>query len=282
MALEIPPMQIELIGCTSAGKSTLARGILQAGLEQGIDTLMGDDFVLNQVHLNWVKRKLARTLCVDLISMLACLITWRNNLEFYRFAMRIISHLPAGVAWLEKLNIARNVLKKTGIFEIVRRRGSDQQIVLVDEGTLHTAHYLFVHVSVAPNTSELSTFVRLVPKPDVVLHVQQDEAVLIERTIARGHKRIPDGSRAMVERFIKHATVTFDNLVRQLALEGRLLAVDGRHDLLVARDYENGPLLALALKIIRVGRDAALADDLAGIMPCPRLPDARTASTMLL
>jgi hypothetical protein len=275
-------MQIELIGCTGAGKTRLARRILQASQEQGIDTLLGDDFVLQQVHLNWVKRRLARTLCVDLVSLLACLITWRNNVEFYRFALRFIWQLPAGVAWIEKLNIARNVLKKIGIFEIVRRRGADRQIVLVDEGTLHTAHYLFVHVSVVPNTSELSTFVRLAPKPDVVFHVQQDEAVLIERTLVRGHKRIPDGSQVMVERFIRRATDTFDNLVRQLAVDGTLVAVDGKQDLFIARDPENDPLLATALKIIRAGCDAGLAEDLRVTRPRPRLQDARTASTLLL
>lgn len=277
-------MQIELIGCTSAGKSTLARGILQAGREQGIDTLMGDDFVLEQVHLNWVKRRLARTLCVDFVLLSACLMTWRDHLEFYRFATRIIWQLPGGVAWVEKLNIARNVLKKIGVIEIVRRRGSTRQIVLVDEGTLHTAHYLFVHVSVVPNIKELSTFVRLVPKPDVVLHVRQDEAVLIERTLARGHKRIPEGSHAMVERFVKRAIDAFDNLVQQLTLEGGLSAVDGRQDLFVARGYESDPLFAIALKIIGAGRDAVLADDPAGITPCPRLQDVPrgAASTMLL
>ena len=275
-------MQIELIGPTSAGKSTLARGILQAGREQGIDTLMGDDFVLKQVRLNWVKRKLARTLCADLISLFACLITLRNNLEFCHFALRSIWQLPVGVARIEKANIARNVLKKIGIFEIVRRRSSDRQIVVVDEGTLHTAHYLFVHVSVVPNTSELSTFVRLVPKPDVVFHVQQDEDVLIERTLARGHKRIPDGSHAMVERFIRRAVDTFDDLVRQLALGGAFVVVDGKQDLFVARDFENDPLLAMALKVIRAGRDAALAEDLSMTMPRPRLQDACTASTILL
>jgi hypothetical protein len=275
-------MQIELIGCTGAGKSTLARGILQADREHGIDALMGDEFVLKQVRLNWVKGRLARTLCMDLLSLFACLVTWRDNHEFYLFVMRIISRLPVAVALFEKVNIARNALKNIGIYEIVRRRGSDQQIVLVDEGTLHTAHYLFVHVSVEPNASDLSTFARLVPLPDVAICVQQDEAVLIERTLARGHKRIPDGSYAQVKRFIERAADTFDKLMRQLLLESRLLVVACEQDLVVTQDYRNDPLPAGILRIIGAGRDAVLADNPTGIMQEPGPQDVQAASSIPL
>lgn len=249
-------MQIELIGCTSAGKSTLVRGILQAGREQGIDILTNDDFVLNLVWLNWVKNKLARTLCMDLIALFACLITWRDIIEFYLFAIRIILRLPPSVAWFEKLNIARNVLKMVGVYEIVLHCGSDQQIVLADEGTLHTAHYLFVHVSVEPNINDISTFVKLVPLPDMVIYVQQDEDILIERTLARKHKRIPDGSHAQVELFIKRATSTFDKLAQHSVVKSRLVVVDSQRNIIIAKDDQNDPLLAKALEIIRAGIDA--------------------------
>lgn len=252
-------MIVEFIGSTGAGKTTLASDILYACREQGIDVLMGDDFVLKQSCLIWIKSRLIRTLCVDLLSLFACLATWRNNLEFYVFASRIILRLP--VVWLEKANLFRNILKKIGIYEIIHRRGSDQQVVLVDEGTLHAAHNLFVHVSVQTNASDFSTFVRLVPLPDVAIYVTQSESVLIERTIKRGHKRIPDRSYAKVEIFVKQAVDTFDKLVRQLVLKKKLLAVDGKRNIIVAQDYQNDPLLAIVLEIIRAGIDSVIADN---------------------
>jgi hypothetical protein len=257
--------QIELIGCTSAGKSTLARGILQAGQAQGLDVVMGEDFVLKQVRLDWVKRKLARTLCVDLLSLLACLATWRDNRELYLFTIRTVSRLPAAVAWFEKLNIVRNVLKNTGVYEIARHCGSDQQIVLVDEGTLHTAHYLFVHVSVEPNRGDLSSFASLVPLPDVAVYIQHDETVLVERTLARGHKRIPDGSRAQVERFIRRAADTFDKLVQDPVIESKLMVVDGERGIVITHDDRENPSLAMALGIIRAGINAVSVNNPARI-----------------
>jgi hypothetical protein len=240
--------------------------MLQAGQAQGLDIVMGEDFVLRQVRLDWVKKKLARTLCVDLVSLLACLATWRNNRQLYLFTIRTVLRLPAAVAWFEKFNIVRNVLKNIGVYEIVRHRGSDRQIVLVDEGTLHTAHYLFVHVSVEPNSGDLSSFARLVPLPDVAVYIEHDEAVLIERTLARGHKRIPKGSYAHVECFIKRAADTFDKLVQDPAIESKLLVVDGERGTVITHYHRDDPLLATALDIARAGICAANVSDPARIV----------------
>ncbi len=244
-------MQIELVGCTSAGKSTLIRGILQACHEQGIDILPGDDFVLKQVRLNWIKGHLPRTLLVDLVALFTCLVTWRNNLEFCLFATQLLLQLP--IARLEKLNLLRNVLKKIGIHEIICFRSTDQQVILVDEGVLQAAHNLFVHVSVDVKAEHLATFARLSPLPDVIVYLRQPESLLINRTMKRGHKRIPDRSYSNVVRFIKQAVATFDKLVQYPAVESKLLVVDSEQNVTIAANYQDDPLLGQALKIIRSG-----------------------------
>jgi thymidylate kinase len=244
-------LHIELIGCTSAGKSTLSRGILQACHQQGLDILLGDDFVLKQVRLNWVKSHLPRTLLVDLFALLACLVTWPTNLKFYLFATQLLFQLP--IPRLEKLNLLRNVLKKIGIYEIIRFRNTDRQIILVDEGVLQAAHNLFVHSSVQVKMENLSTFARLIPLPDVIVYLRQPESLLIDRTIKRGHKRIPDRSYSNVVPFIRQAVTTFDKLVQNPAVESKLLIVDGGQNVTVAASHRDDPLFGLALKIIRNG-----------------------------
>lgn len=249
-------MQIELIGCTSAGKSTLAEGILQACSTRGIDASLGNDYVLKQARLNWVRSYLVRTFVLDLLSLFGCLVSCRNNFRLYLLIIRIIWHLPGTVPLFEKLNIARNALKKIGIYEITRRRTYNQQIVLLDEGTLHIAHNLFVHVSAEPNKSDLLEFIGLVPLPDIAIYVRQDEVVLIKRNLKRGHKRIPSGSSANVERFVKRAVDVFETLGRQPALEGRLLVMDRHREITIPQDCRRAPPLATALKIILAGIDA--------------------------
>ncbi len=246
-------MQIELMGCTGAGKSTLIRGMLEACRTRGLDASLGDDFVLQQGGLTGLKSHLGRTLLVDLFSLFGCLLAWRHNRRLYLHLMRILWHLPTTVGRFEKLNIARNTFKRIGIHEIVRRGASSTQFILLDEGVLHTAHHIFVHVSVEPNLRELSAFARLVPLPDVAVYVQQDEAVLIERTLLRGHNRIPHGLYNNVERFIKHAVATFEQLRQEPALENKLLVVDSHGEIIVPSDYHDHPPLPIALELVRAG-----------------------------
>jgi hypothetical protein len=202
--------------------------------------------------LNWLKGHLARTLLVDLAALLACLVTWRSNREFYLFATQLLYPLP--IPRLEKLNLLRNVLKKLGIYEIIRFRGSGQDVILVDEGVLQTAHNLFVHVSAEIKPEHLTTFTGLVPLPDVVVYLKQPEGLLIDRVMKRGHQRIPDrSSYDQVAHFIRQAVATFDKLAQHPAVENKLLIIDGGHGVVMATNDQDDPVMNLALNVIKNG-----------------------------
>jgi len=245
-------MQIELIGCTSAGKSSLAQNLLQSNNQNGYQLVTSYDFVLQWAHFDWVKNHRMRMLILNLIALFACLFTWRKNLPFYRFVIGIILRLPAKVSLFEKIKIARIVARNVGIFEIVRRNRSERQVVLADEGTLHIANYLFVHVSVEPNLSDLETFTRLVSLPDVAVYVRQPESVLISRTRSRGHKRIPEDASALVNRFIKHSLAVFEELVECSGLENRLVIVNNGEVVMPTWDSADNPPLEFARKILEL------------------------------
>ena len=254
-------MQIELIGCTSAGKSTLAGSILQACREQELEISLGEDFVLEQFRLNWIKSHLLRRFLVNLVALLASLVTWRNHRQFYLFATQLLFQLP--IPRLERVALLRNVLKKIGIYEIIRFYSTSQQIILVDEGVLQAAHNLFVHVSVEVKREHLSTFAGLVPLSDVVVYLKQPEGLLINRIMNRGHKRIPDRSHNKVDRFVKRAVATFDKLVQHPAVASRLLVVDGGQGAILATNHtrkQDDPTMDLASKIIRSGLTATTED----------------------
>jgi hypothetical protein len=241
-------MQIEVIGCTSAGKSTLIRRILQVCHEQCIDMFLGDDFVLRQVRLNWIKHHLLRALLVNLVGLFACLVTWQNNLTLYLFATQLLFQLP--ISLLAKLNILRNVLKKIGIYEIIHFCSTDQQVVLVDEGVLQIAHNLFVHVSVEVNTEKLSTFAKLIPLPDAIVYVKQPESLLIDRTMKRGHKRISDHSYSNVAHFVRQAVAIFDRLVQHSVIKQRLLIFSDDQSSTMITNCHNITLRSPGLNII--------------------------------
>jgi thymidylate kinase len=230
-------MLIELIGCTSAGKSTLARKIVQVCHERGICISMGDDHVLQLLRLNWIENRVVRTLLLDLIAYAGCLTGWLNNFKLYAFITRTILELPRSLPVLQRLNIARNAFKKIGISELIRRTAGDSQIVMMDEGAVHTAHYLFVHVSAEPRSDDLVTFLELIPLPDVAVYLQRDETVLIERVLRRGHRRIRDATHSKVERFVHRAVSIFEFLARQPRLREGLLIVNSRRSVVVPQEY---------------------------------------------
>jgi hypothetical protein len=244
-------IHVELIGCTGAGKSTLLTQMLRACRDKSIEAWPGDDFVLSQVGAHRLTSRVARTLLVDLLSLLACLRSGRRNRRVCLFAMRVVWRVPA--PRLQKLNLTRNVLKKIGIYEIIRAGKHRPGIVIVDEGTLHAAHNLFVHLSVPPNGDEVAEFADAVPLPDVAVHVAQRPSVLIERTLARGHSRIPARDRADVERFVLRALVTFDTLGRQPAVETRLVRVDPQARAVAAPSGSLDPGLAAVADLVRHG-----------------------------
>lgn len=221
-------MHIELIGCTGAGKSTLVRQLIEGCRARGVAVVTGHDLVLRTVGLHWIRPRLIRALLIDVVAGLACLLAWPTHAPFFRFALRTIAALPG--SRLRRLNTARNVFKNVGIWEIARRGSAGRRVVVVDEGTLHTAHYLFAHVSADVNRPGIETFARLVPLPDVAVYVQQDEDVLVDRTLERGHRRIPDPSPAHVRLFIGHAVQTFQLLAQQPAVQGRWLVLSPGKD----------------------------------------------------
>lgn len=251
-------MHVELIGSTSSGKSTLAAQMLQTFRAAGIDAVASDSFVLQQVRLNWVGSDLLRTLLLDVCSLGMCLATWRTNRGFYRFVLSKVRSLPPKVGRYERYNLLRNVFKKAGIFEIIKRRGAHRDIILVDEGTLQSAHNLFVHVSQPFDRDEIAAFAALVQLPDAVLYVAQAQATLIERTARRGHKRIPKDSPAAVSVFVQRAVETFDSLMQELITRGRLRHADEDGALFVRPNLPPSPAVDGLLAVARACCAAAL------------------------
>jgi hypothetical protein len=96
---------------------------------------------------------------------------------------------------------------------------------LVDEGTVQTAHNLFVHVEHCFDDVRLRQFSRCVPLPDVVVYVRPNEDALIERTLRRGHPRIARPTRPAVTWFVRQALSAFDQLTRCERVASRTIEV---------------------------------------------------------
>lgn len=222
-------MHVEIIGTTSAGKTTLARKMVQAGKNNGVEVFLSDDFMLEKVHLGWVKNEFTRRRLVEAVAFavwLTCLARYKN---FYDFVVREGQYTPG--SWFYKLNRIRNVVRKIGIFEFIARKSEPGQVILVDnEGILQGVHNLFVHQDSLADLTKVPSYVNLVPLPDVILYLRPDEGVLVSRTLARGHARVGSEQEKVVH-FIKQATGVFDEMVKLPAVQEKLLVANGQMDI---------------------------------------------------
>jgi hypothetical protein len=154
------------------------------------------------------------------------------------------------------LNLARNALRKVGIYDIVRRRRGAAEHVLVDnEGVLQAAHNLFVHVAREPDLAQVDAFADIAPVPDAVVYRRVDASTLRERTVARGHKRVPGGTVAAADRFVERAEAVFDRLTSHPRVRSRLVVAEGTSPVVVAQCGGDPQLLTLA-DWVRAGLEA--------------------------
>jgi hypothetical protein len=246
------PLHVEVIGPTSGGKSTLTRAIQQACRNRGIAATSGDDVVLRRVGLQWVGGEFLRRRLVDGPALLACLQARRRHAELCALAWKASRGSPGG--WTQKLNLARNALRKIGIFEIVHRGRHEDELVLVDnEGVLQAAHNLFVHASAGPVDATLAAFLGLAPLADAFICVQADPHVLVERTLSRGHRRVPAGSPEAAARFVDRAMQVFDAVLREPAVRRRLVLVGADRTVRLAKEADGDPRLRELAELVRAG-----------------------------
>lgn len=216
-------MQIELVGCTSAGKSTLAAKLAEAAHADGVDLLLADEFALNRLGLGYLSKRWLRAVVVHIVACWACLSRGWAHRRFVKFSHQQLrqANLPRRQRW----NQLRKVLKQLGRYEAIRGAGTNQTPILVDEGTLHAAHNLFVHVGFGFDQEQIREFAEAVPLPDVVVYVRQHEDVLVERALKRGHPRIPHPTRQRVAEFVHQAVAAFDQLAQHERIAPRTLIV---------------------------------------------------------
>ena len=222
-------MQVELIGCTSAGKSTITKQIIARGRQRGLQVSSSYDYVLGRHHLGWIKPHSLRMLLLNSLALGYCLgLAWRHW-ALLRFVFGILRTLPATVSRQERIKIARITLRNLGIHAIIARAGHQpNHLILADEGAIQVVHYLFVHLRTAPPLDQLAAYLQRTPLPNLVLYYRQPRELLLARTLRRGHKRIPERTAENVAQFIDHAIYVFEHVADEPIIRQRTLVVDGQ------------------------------------------------------
>jgi hypothetical protein len=208
--------------------------------------------MLEQLNLNWVRNEFMRRRLVEAAAFAVCLTARARYKDFFNFVVREGKSYPG--SWFYKLNRIRNVVRKIGIFEFISRRAGSQQIILADnEGILQGVHNLFVHENSQADLEKIARYAELVPMPDLILYLQQEESVLISRTLGRGHARVAESSPENVRHFIRQAVAVFDELINVPRVQERLLIVDGGWNISQKADHSPQTSFHQVTELVRTG-----------------------------
>jgi len=220
-------MIVELIGCSGAGKTTLARAVRdRAGSERSIR--MAVDLVIDRPGRRWIGNPHAINLVADIVTLPPFLRAWGRNREFVGFALDRLKRLaPSRFA---KLNYSVNVVRRIGMHELARRQDAAVTI-LADEGTVLMAYQLFVYNAAPLDPADIERFADLVPMPDRIVYVRAPIDVLVDRAMSRRDRRreLATGDRAQVDHWMARARDVFDALAAAQPIRDRLLIVDNAH-----------------------------------------------------
>lgn len=224
-------MVIELAGCSGAGKSTLLEEILRLSRERNVAVVSVAQALLRWVPQGIARRPALQNLLLDCGGGYRQVVDRRRYRSFLAFARRTL--MRDADRWLRALNAYRGVLRAVGVHAALSGDTPTRQVVIVDEGTVNAVHAVLVHVAHPPRSADVEAFCRLVPMPDVVVHVTAPLEVVLARTARRRDPPLRNRSRGERERFIRHAHVVFQRLIEHEAFSQNTLRVscdgDDRH-----------------------------------------------------
>jgi thymidylate kinase len=217
-------MIVEFIGCSGAGKTSLAEGLRRYVQPSG-RPILSVDLVRDRPGLRWMRDPSMINLAADVISFPSFVRAYGRDGDFVRFAFdRLRRHAPTTFA---KYNYRLNIVRKVGVHELARR-ASKRKTVLIDEGVVLSAYQLFVYSDAPYADVDLDRFARLVPMPDRIVYVRAPLGLLVERAIRRPDPRreLAGRKRHDVADRLARAMELFEGLAARETIQERLLTVE--------------------------------------------------------
>jgi thymidylate kinase len=216
-------MIVEFVGSTGAGKTTLASEV-QRRLAERAQVVTSFDLIADLFGWRQVSNPTIRNLIQDLVGLPFFIRSLYRYRAFVVFALKTLAR--NGSYTLFTLNYLRSIVRKIGTYEIIRRYKGDR-IVLVDEGTVLSAHLLFVYTGTTYSQEDIENFASLVPLPELVVCIRAPVDALLQRTLQRSdaRKELRWKNQELVEKYISRAAKMFDELTETKEIRDRVLVV---------------------------------------------------------
>ncbi len=216
-------MIIEFIGSTGAGKTTLISAV-QRRLAEQAQAVTSFDLVADLLGLRRVTHPTLRNLIQDLVGLPFFVGSLYRHRAFVVFALKTLARHKSYTFFT--VNYLRSIVRKIGTYEIIKRYHHDR-IVLVDEGTILSAHLLFVFNSTLASQEDIEKFASLVPLPELVVYIKAPLDSLVQRSLQRrdARKEMRSKNQMLVEKNVGRAAEMFDRLTETKRIRDRVLIV---------------------------------------------------------
>lgn len=216
-------MIVEFIGSTGAGKTTLASEV-QSRLAANVRATTAFDLFAGVISCRHVTNVTLRNLIADLVAFPFFLCSLNKHRAFVFFALTALMRHTSNPFFM--INYLRSIVRRVGIYELLKRYNRDR-IVLVDEGTILSAHFLFDLSDTAYHHEEIQMFARLVPLPELVVCIRAPVDNLVQRSLKRKDVRreMKSKNQKQVEEYVSRAAKMFDQLTNTIEIRDRVLIV---------------------------------------------------------
>lgn len=216
-------MIIEFIGSTGAGKTTLISEV-QRRLAQQAQAVTSFDVVADLLGLRRVTHPTLRNLIQDVVGLPFFVGSLYRHRAFVVFALRTLARHKRYSFFT--VNYLRSIVRKIGTYEIVKRYHRNR-IILVDEGTVLSAHILFVFTGALYRQEDIEKFASLVPLPELVVYIKAPVDSLIQRSLQRSdaRKEMRSKNPMLVEKYVRRAADMFDRVAETGRIRDRVLIV---------------------------------------------------------
>jgi broad-specificity NMP kinase len=184
-------MIIEFVGLPGSGKTTLYRRARQmldnAGFQLWTPYRLWTNDVATLAPPGHARKNGATPRKLSHMPRLSRVATRLQDLRANRVLVRwvLARILSSKQPWKYKAYAARLFLTSLADRCFAQRRSVPDEIVLFPEGVVHRGLSVFMHSSKAVNVEAIRHYVSAIPLPDVLIVLQADPNIVLERTRAR-------------------------------------------------------------------------------------------------
>lgn len=216
-------MLIDMTGCSGAGKTTLARCLVQELKKRG-------GRVSQQILPKDASRVMSALfqLFWELRALPSFLKRYQRHKKFIHFCLDHVRSYPLSA--FQRWFIYKSVYRKLATYCFY---DGSKDLCVVDEGIIHTAHILFTHPLLGYKDGDLVRFSQLVPVPDLVVIVEASLPALSQRMAQRSDPPWRFIDEDQKEFFLKETQKIFSELLKCERLQKHVVVVKTDDPLMV-------------------------------------------------